>query len=788
MRQLFRKDNLIAKRLIVGVVLFSTLLSLLTTSIQLYFDYRQSVEAINEHLHQIEVSSLPTIVNSVWVIDHEQIQTQLDSLVKLKGIECVEIIVGDDVRWKAGSPKKTSVIERSFLLEHKYQDRMQNIGTLRVLADLDEVYDQLLDKILVILITNALKTFLVAGFIILFFHYLITRHLYRLLESFQKFRPQSINTQLIFNRHKKPGSPPDELDLLSSAFNQLQVNTRDSYQKLTTEKEKLHITLNSIIDGVIVSDESCLVEFINPVAEALTGWTNREAVGQSVSTVFNVLHETTREVVSDPVERAVTSGAVRHLSDHCVLISRSGNETAIETSAAPIIGAGGDILGAILVFNDVTSARQLTQELNWNASHDPLTRLPNRREFERRLQLAIPANENETVSHIILFMDLDQFKVVNDTCGHAAGDNLLRQLTSSLESQIRKSDILARLGGDEFGVLLHDCSIEKGLQIAEQLRKTVDSFRFIWQEKSFRIGVSIGFVSIREDDSVTNYIHHADMACYEAKAAGRNRIHVFQAEEGAVKEAELAWVNRITDAIDKNQFELHVQPIVCVKSLKVHHYEILIRLISDNNKIIYPNEFIPPAERYGIMSNIDRWVIQQTFSWLKTHAAQAPKVAINLSGASLGDKEFSQFVADHFEDGLVQGHQVCFEITETTAIANMSQALSLISNLKELGCSFALDDFGSGLSSFAYLKSFPVDYLKIDGSFVRDMVDDPIDLAMVQAIHQVGKVMNIETIAEHVENDALVSACQDIGINYLQGYGVGKPVSISSLVFNESLD
>jgi diguanylate cyclase (GGDEF)-like protein/PAS domain S-box-containing protein len=785
MRQLFRKDNLIAKRLIVGVVLFSTMLTLLTTSIQLYFDYRRSVEAINEHLHQIEVSSLPTIVNSVWVIDNDQIQTQLESLVKLQGIKHLEIVVGDEVRWQAGNHKNTSVIERSFLLEYKHQNRMTNIGTLRVLANLDEVYAQLRDKILVILITNALKTFLVAGFIILFFHYLVTRHLYRLLEGFQNFRPHVINTQLTFDRHRKPDSLPDELDLLASAFNQLQENTRDSYQKLTNEKEKLHVTLNSIGDGVIVCDESCLVEFLNPVAEALTGWTNRDAVGQLVSTVFKVLHETTRERVPNPIEMAVSSGAVHHLSDHAVLISRSGNETAIEDSAAPIIGTGGKVLGAILVFHDVTSARQLTQELNWNASHDPLTRLPNRREFERRLQLAIPGHENETVSHIILFMDLDQFKVVNDTCGHVAGDNLLRQLTSSLELQIRKSDLLARLGGDEFGVLLHDCAIEKGLQIAEQLRKTVDSFRFTWQEKSFRIGISIGFVPIRENESVNNYIHHADMACYEAKAGGRNRIHVFQAEEGAVKEVELEWVNRITDAIDKNQFELHVQPIVCVESLKVHHHEVLIRLVSDNNKIIYPNEFIPPAERYGIMSNIDRWVISQTFSWLKNHTAHAPKVAINISGASLGDTEFSRFVANHFEDGLVQGHQVCFEITETTAIANMSQALSLISSLKELGCSFALDDFGSGLSSFAYLKRFPVDYLKIDGSFVRDMVDDPVDLAMVQAIHQVGKVMNIETIAEYVENDALVRACQDIGINYLQGYGVGKPVPISSLVFNE---
>jgi diguanylate cyclase (GGDEF)-like protein/PAS domain S-box-containing protein len=784
MRQLFSKDNLIAKRLIVGLVLFSTLLTLITTSIQLYFDYRESVEEIHQNLHEIKVGNLPTIVNSVWVINHEQIQTQLDSLVKLDGIEHLEILVGDDIRWRAGIHNSTGSIVRSFPLERKYQNKIHNIGTLRVIANLDEVYAQLYNKAFIILITNTLKTFLVAGFIILFFHYLVTRHLYRVLESFRNFRPHTNNTLLKFNRRKKAGSSPDELDLLALAFNQLQQETSDSYLKLITEKEKSYITLNSIIDGVIVSDKSCLVEFINPVAETLTGWKNKDAIGQLVSTVFQLLHETTREALLDPVKVAITSGDSSLSNDNAVLISRSGVETAVENSATPIMGADEDILGVILVFNDVTNSRKLTQELNWQAYHDSLTRLPNRLEFERQLQLAIPAPGSQMASHIILFMDLDRFKIVNDTCGHAAGDNLLIQLTSSLKLLIRKNDLLARLGGDEFGVLLHDCSTEKGLQIAEKLRQNVENFRFSWQGKSFLIGVSIGFVPIHENASFQNYIHHADMACYEAKARGRNRIHVFHKEEASAKEAQLDWINRITVAIEKNQFELHVQPIVNVDSLNIHHYEILIRLISDNNKIIYPNEFIPPAEQYGIMSKIDRWVINETFSWLKTHVAHAPVVAINLSGSSLGDSELPQFVTEYFEDGLIKGDQICFEITETAAIANMSQALLLISSLKEIGCSFALDDFGSGLSSFSYLKKFPVDYLKIDGSFVRNMVNDPVDLAMVKAIHQVGMVMDIKTIAEYVENDALVSACQDIGINYLQGYGVGKPVPISSLTFN----
>ncbi len=783
MRQYIRKSNRIAKRLIIGVVLFSTVLTLLTTSIQLYLDYRHSLASIDESFYEIEVSSLPTIINNVWVVDNDQIQVQLDSLEKLQNIEHLAILISDQLRWQAGNAKQSSVIERRFLLEYEYRGKLENIGTLLVQADLNEVYQQLFDKILIILVTNALKTFLVAAFIILFFHFLVSRHLYRLLESFQNFKPYTANIPLVYNRPQKSAAKPDELDLLALAFNQLQENTSDSYQKLANEKEKLHITLNSIIDGVIVCDANCKVELVNPVAQSLIGWKNNKALGQHVAVVFNVVHEQTREPIADLVQKAVVSGTVQYSNEPSLLINLNGSEKAIKYTAAPIIGANGEILGSILVFHDVTSSRKLNQELMWNASHDPLTRLPNRREFERQLSHAIPKDASEVAAHIILFIDLDQFKIVNDSCGHAAGDELLRQLTALLELQIRRNDLLARLGGDEFGVILHDCSTEKGLQIAEKIRKVTENFRFIWNDTSFRIGASIGAVCIRERDSVKNYIHHADTACYEAKARGRNRIHLYNREDGVVKDAELEWVTRILQAIDKNQFELYVQPIICGQSLVINHYEILIRMVVDN-KIIYPNEFIPPAERYGIMSNIDRWVISHTFQWLKQHSDDVPKVAINLSGSCLGDIEFSQFVADQFDDGLVQGQQVCFEITETAAIANISQALSLINNLKELGCSFALDDFGSGLSSFAYLKNFPVDYLKIDGSFVRDMVDDAIDQAMVQAIHQVGKVMNIKTIAEYVENDAIITACQSIGINYLQGYGVGKPVPITSLVFD----
>ncbi len=777
--------NRIAKKLVLGIILISSLLTVITTSIQLYFDYRQSVNTIHENLSTIELSAVPSIVNDVWVLDNNQIQTQLDSLVRLQDIEYVAIKVAGEIRWQSGTPQDTRMIKRSYPLIYEHKSTINNIGKLEVHAALSAVYIRLIDKVLLILVSNALKTFLVAGFSILFFYYLVTRHLYRLLDSVQNFRLSGVNSPLKLPRSSKPNNKPDELELLVLAFNQLQSEVTKSYQKVFKEKEKSQVTLNSIGDGVIVTDKSGLIESINPVAEHLTGWTNTEAIGQPVNNVFKIIDEVTRETVFSPVELAVARGKTQSF-DKMILINRKGGEAAIEDSAAPIIDTEGNIIGTVLVFHDVTNARQLTEELSWNASHDPLTRLANRREFENQVSQAIEAYLHQHATHILLFLDLDQFKIINDTCGHAAGDALLKQLSSLLETEVRKSDTLARLGGDEFGVLLQECTIEKGTEIAEHLRKTVESFRFKRENKIFRVGVSIGLVEIKKNNTVEDLIRHADLACYQAKAAGKNRIHIYQDKEGQEKEGELLQFNRIMNALEKNQFELFAQPIVFAKSMQVHHYEILIRLRTENGDIILPNEFIASAERYGVMSNIDRWVIRHSFEWLATQKTDNIKIAINLSGASLGDTQLPQFIAQLFNETQISSHQISFEITETTAIANMAQALKLITDLKKLGCIFALDDFGSGLSSFSYLKIFPVSYLKIDGTFVRDIIKNPVDYAMVQAIHQIGQVMHIETIAEYVESDELITACQKMGINFLQGYGIAQPAPISTLVFSDS--
>lgn len=785
MKNTLPSHNHIAKKLVLGIVLISSLFTIITTSIQLYVDYQQSVDSIHENLRKIELSAVPSIVNDVWVLDSNQIQTQLDSLIRLQDIEHVNIKVSKNIRWQAGAPKSTRIIKRNYPLTYQHKNTIHNVGTLEVHAALNAVYTRIIDKVLLILISNAFKTFLVAGFSILLFYYLVTRHLYRLLNRVQNFRVTDVNLPLKLSRGSGLNNKPDELELLVLAFNQLQLEVTESYQKIFKEKEKSQVTLNSIVDGVIVTDKSGLVESINPVAENLTGWSKIEAIGQPVSNVFNIIDETTRAAVFSPVKLAVTRKKTQSF-DKIILINRKGDETAIEDSAAPIIDKDGNIIGTVLVFHDVTNARKLTQELSWNASHDPLTHLTNRREFENKISQAINACPTHQTTHTLLFLDLDQFKKINDSCGHTAGDALLRQLSSLLETEIRKSDTLARLGGDEFGVLLEECTTEKGTEIAEQLRKIVESFRFTWKDKIFRVGVSIGLVQITKNSIVEDSLHHADLACYQAKASGKNCIHIYQDKEGQKEKGDLLHFNSIINALENNQFELFAQPIVFSTSLQIHHYEILIRLYTESGDIILPNEFIASAERYGVMSNIDRWVIQHSFEWLAAQETNTLNIAINLSGASLADTQLPQFITQLFSETKISGHQINFEITETTAIANMSQALRLINDLKKLGCTFSLDDFGSGLSSFSYLQVFPVNYLKIDGALVRDIIKNPVDHAMVQAIHQIGQVMNIETIAEYVESKELVTACQDIGINFLQGFETGQVVPVSALVVNNS--
>ena len=433
---------------------------------------------------------------------------------------------------------------------------------------------------------------------------------------------------------------------------------------------------------------------------------------------------------------------------------------------------------------DITEARALSQQLKYQATHDELTGLVNRREFENRLERVLRRAGAEHTEHAVCYLDLDQFKVINDTCGHVAGDELLRKLGVLLARQVRRRDTLARLGGDEFGVLLEHCSLRQGMRIADALRSVIDEFRFVWGGQSFSVGVSIGLVPIRGEGAiVADVLSAADAACYAAKDLGRNRIHVYNEDDVELtrRHGEMQWVSRVQRAIEEGRFVLAHQPIVPLSPTKASHmvhYELLLRMQGDDEELILPASFLGAAERYNLSSKLDRWVVQAALRLLSRNRAQLAKpflCSINLSGLSLLDEEFLGFVVTQLSQHEIPPQRLCFEITETAAISNLSSAIRFVDELRGLGCRFALDDFGSGLSSFAYLKNLPVDFLKIDGVFVRDIVDDPIDRAMVKSINDIGHVMGKQTIAEFVESEAILEVLTEIGVDYGQGFATGKP-------------
>ena len=577
-------------------------------------------------------------------------------------------------------------------------------------------------------------------------------------------------------------------------------------QALFREKELLQVTLNSIGDGVVTTDAWGQVQLLNPVAEGLTGWSDQAAHGQPSTDVLNMVNETTRKLVQSPIDEALQTGQIVELANHTILIARDGKETPISDSAAPIRTKDGEILGAVMVFRDVSHTHYLNQQLSWQASHDTLTNLFNRREFERRLTQLVEVEKQDGQSHALCYLDLDQFKIVNDTCGHFAGDQLLRQVTELLKKHIRKADTLARLGGDEFGLLLDHCPVAQAEQIANLLCEEVKAIRFVWEDKIFTIGVSIGLVVITsETENVTSLLSMADAACYAAKNAGRNRVHVYHAndEKLAQQQGEMQWVGRLNQALEDDRFCLYYQPIVPLKPPQQstgqestgqestgEYYEVLLRLKDELGQIVLPMAFIPAAERYNLMPQIDRWVIRTLFASQRSHyqdvwtrcgseAGASHLYAINLSGASLNDSHFIKFLHEQFALHQIPPQLICFEITETVAITNLTQAAQFITEMKQLGCRFALDDFGSGMSSFSYLKNLPVDFLKIDGSFVKTLMDDPVSLVIVEAIKDIGQAIGLKTIAESVENDAVFDKLASMGIDYAQGYGVMTPCPLS---------
>ncbi len=545
------------------------------------------------------------------------------------------------------------------------------------------------------------------------------------------------------------------------------------------EKELAEVTLHSIADGVITADIKNEVDYMNEVAEELTGWRKEDAEKKSLNDIVILCSENNPKHRSDIFNNEYIKNDVGDLNENYLLKRNDDTEYSVKISASRIRNRNGDIVGTIIVFRNVTSERKMAQLMAHQARHDELTGLYNRREFEYQLKRSLEKDEKDNESDVLCYVDLDQFKVVNDTCGHIAGDKLLTNVTHILRTNIRESDVLARLGGDEFGLLIKNCSIEKAVEISTVLHNAIKEFHFSWEGKVFSIGSSMGLVRVSSEiGSIAEVMSAADSACYVAKDKGRNRIyaHTMNDQELMSRHGEMQWVHKINEAFENSRFRLFrqiVKPLL--ETNNPVHYEVLIRMKDEHGNIVLPMAFIPAAERYNIMPAIDRWVIETSFSMIAQEKNRELIYNINLSGKSINEVGFLDFVIKQIKLHKVYTHNICFEITETAAIANLTSAAVFINTLKKQGCSFALDDFGSGLSSFSYLKNLPVDYLKIDGCFVKDLMDDAIDRAMVSSIVQVGRVMGIKTIAEFVENNAIENKLSLMDVDYAQGFGIERP-------------
>jgi len=556
-------------------------------------------------------------------------------------------------------------------------------------------------------------------------------------------------------------------------------------------KLQARITLESIGEGVITTDTAGIIDYVNEAAEQISGSSRSSAIGKRLTDLMALVDEHDRESLGDPVEKCLAEQKRVSLGRGALLLSKQGQrECFVELTASPIRGPEGIMAGCVIIFHDVTEIRGFTRQMSYQASHDALTGLVNRAHFERLLEDALQSARGADVGHVVCYLDLDRFKTVNDSSGHLAGDNLLREIATLLKEKVRDSDTVARLGGDEFALLLVGCPLDKGRQIADDVCQAVADYRFVWHDQIFDVGVSIGLVEIgHESGSPETVLGAADSACYVAKQQGRGRVRVYSARDEVVarQRGEIQWLQRLQLALKENQFELFVQPIISVAGRvnKGPALEVLLRMRDESGKLALPAQFLDSAARYQLMSHIDRWVVQATFAAMGSGALRLPderSCAINLSGQTLGDEGFLEFIVEALDRTGISPSQLCFEIPESTVVANLEHANRFINVLHGIGCQFALDNFGSGIGSFSNLKHLAIDYLKIDGAYIRDLETDTVNHAMVTAMIKLARTLNFQVVAEQVEDQASFETVRRMGVDFVQGYVVERPHALLSVV------
>lgn len=794
------------KLVIVSIVIEVTMLGLLIAN-----SLRLMTAVMQEHT-EARLQTVNPLLNAsigarLFERDQASINEILQQLVSSSAAELDYIVVYDDkhaIYAQAGKVDTTNMPAIEQTVQQSLSDRVYDTGTPITLGGQTVGYaryglslasfiaskDNVLRQSLLIAGGEILFTLLALGMA----GFLLTRHIKSLLTATQKVSEGNYDLHI-------PVTSRDEIGMLAGNFNTMTAairnriaDLRQSEHALHEEKERAEVTLHSIGDGVITTDLQGRVLYLNPVAETLTGWVLSDAAGKPIETLYRVQDQASGSPLANPARLCLAEDSVINGVNLAQLISADGRAYAVEETAAPIRGKEGQTIGAVLVFHDVTEARETSRKLAYQATHDALTGLVNRREFERQIDEALQDAKAHGTDNAFCYMDLDQFKVVNDTCGHMAGDGLLIELAAILRHRVRETDTVARLGGDEFGVLMRNIQINEARALAEDIRDRIRDYRYLWEGRAFEVGISIGLVPIRPDTTaVADIFSNADIACYMAKDKGRNQIHVSSLDdvEQARRQLEMQWSVRIPSALENDRFVLYYQKVLPLDAGggKMPRCELLVRMLEEDGSLILPGRLIPAAERFRHMPEIDRWVIRNALELIARHGTNLglAAYAINLSGQSLSQEDLLDFVKREILRSGVQPSLVTFEITETAAIRNVSHAAHFMTELKKMGCQFALDDFGSGLSSFGYLKMLPVDYLKIDGSFVRNMVRDEHDHSIVIAITQIARTLKIACVAEWIEDEATLLALKEIGVDYGQGYFLHRPESITSQTAAQTL-
>ncbi|EDY86199.1 PAS sensor diguanylate cyclase and phophodiesterase [gamma proteobacterium HTCC5015] len=783
----------LSKRLLSYILLCSAAFAMLATAVQLYSDYEGDVSEIGKRIQQIQSSYSESIASSLWLVDREQVYLQLQGILELPDVEYIRLSAVDDQDYEVGvRPETDSVIEHSFDIAQNEGGEEQLLGRLHLVVNLNNVYARLIDKAVVILFTQMVKTMMVSLFILFIIRAMVTRHLNRMADYAKNLNLNNLDEPLALSRRETRLNKNDELAYVVRALNEMREAmqedmqkrelaekalsaSRENYRALYDHNPSMFFTVN--FEGELIS--------VNEFGARQLGYDVQNLVGQPIGNLYR--HGDSESVIYQLSKEHIEEGKL-HRRD-VQMVAKDGSPLWVRETARVINGRHGENQ-VLIVSEDISEARQLSNQLSHQASHDALTGLVNRGEFERRLRQLVERAHVDDSGHALLYLDLDQFKIINDTCGHVAGDELLRQLAGLLKHKVRKGDTLARLGGDEFGVLVENCTMEDAERLAQTMCDVVASFQFFWGVSSFRIGVSIGLASIASGSGdYADIMSQADSACYAAKDLGRNRVHIYRENDAelARRFGEMQWVSKIESTLEQDRFELYFQPIVPIDNTRLdgRHYEVLVRMRDVDGNIVPPASFMSAAERYNLMGRIDRKVVSQTLRWLSLHPDHLKNLSVcsvNLSGQTLMDDDFLEFIFDELKQWNVDPRKLCFEVTETAAIENLTKASDFIRSLKDRGCKFSLDDFGSGLSSFAYLKNLPVDYIKIDGLFVRDIVKDPIDYSMVRSINEIAQVMGKKTVAEFVEDELILNALRNIGVDYAQGYYISRDQPISRLV------